>query len=114
MDGASGTILATAAQVLRTRDRLGRELAVRRLTALDRLRLFKAIGAQLAENAPYLGMAILASSVIAIDGVPVPPPATEAQLEGAVQRLGDDGMDAIGRAFEQMAASEMTDAEAGN
>ena len=41
----------------------GRRLTLRRLTALDRLRLFKAAGPVLAQNQPWLGMALLACSV---------------------------------------------------
>jgi hypothetical protein len=70
----------------------GRQLQLRRLTALDKLRLFKAVGPVLSQNEPYLGMAILACSVSAIDGVPVPTPTTEAQIEGLVSRLGDAGL----------------------
>ena len=39
-----------------------------------------------------LGMAMLASSVTAIDDVPVPAPATEAQVEALISRLGDSGI----------------------
>ena len=67
--------------------------------ALDRLRLFKAIGPMLAQNPPYLGMAMLASSVTAIDDVPVPAPATEAQIEALISRLGDTGIAAVADAF---------------
>jgi len=95
MNTPTGALLAASDSVLTTRDSGGRVFTVRRLGALDRLRLFKAIGAELAENAPYLGMAMLAVSVSAIDSVPVPPPVTEAQLEALVQRLGDDGIAAV-------------------
>ena len=60
-------------------DRNGRRLLLRRLTALDTLRLFKAAGPVLAQNEPWLSMAGLAFSVMEIDGVPVPAPATEAR-----------------------------------
>ena len=40
-------------------------------------------------------MAGLAFSVLEIDGVPVPPPATEAQIESLIDRLGDEGLAAI-------------------
>ena len=73
----------------------GRQLLVRRMTALDRLRLFKAIGPVLSQNNSYLGMAMLASSVVMIDGVPVPAPSTEGQIEGLVAKLGDIGIAAV-------------------
>ena len=59
-------------------DARGRVLTLRPLTMLDRLRLFKALGPELSMNDAYLGVASLAASVSAIDGVPLPFPASEA------------------------------------
>ena len=78
-------------------DGLGRVLEVRRPGALDRLRLFKAVGPGLAQNDRYVGYGMLAMCVAAIDGVPVPQPANEGQLEHLVERLGDAGLAAIGQ-----------------
>ena len=114
METPSQFLMQAAAQLETVSDDLGRRLTVRRLTALDRLRLFKAIGAELAQNAPYFGMAALAASVIDIDGVPVPPPVTEAQLEGLVQRLGEEGIEAVARSFEVNEPVKPTETEAGN
>ncbi len=91
----------------------GRVLRLRRLSVLDRLRLFKAAGPILAENHPWFGMAILATSVAAIDDVPVPIPANELQIEAAVSRLGDDGLAAVAIALEQE-DGESVGASAGN
>ena len=99
METPSTRIVAAAAATLRTVDAAGRALELRRLGALDKLRLFKAVGPVLSQNAPYLGMAMLASSVTAIDGVPVPPPVTELQVEQMVGRLGDGGIAAIAEAL---------------
>ena len=76
-------------------DGRGRQLTLRRLTALDTLRLFKAAGPILAQNEPWLSMAGLAFSILEIDGIPVPPPATESQIESLIDRLGDEGLRAI-------------------
>ena len=84
---------AQATQVVS--DAAGRVLTVRRTNTLDRLRLFKALGPALAENERYLGLACLAFAVTAIDGVPMPQPTNEAQLEAAIERIGDDGIAAI-------------------
>ena len=80
-------------------DSQGRRLQLRKLTALDKLRLFKTAGPHLAQNQPWLGMAVLACSVAAIDDVPVPMPSTETLVESLVQRLGDDGIAAIAAAL---------------
>ncbi len=95
MGSPSAQIVAAAATTVVVHDADGRELVVRRMTALDRLRLFKAIGPLLSQNNPYLGMAMLAASVVAIDTVPVPPPVTEGQIEALVARLGDQGIAAV-------------------
>ena len=73
----------------------GRKISLRQIHALDRLRLFKAAGPVLAQNQPWLGMAALAWCVTAIDGVPVPTPGNEAQIEALIARLGDEGIEAI-------------------
>ncbi len=91
----SSRLVAAAEAVVAVIDAQGRTLAVRRLGALDRLRLFKAAGAGLVGNAGWMGMATLACSVSAIDDVPVPAPASEAQVEALVARLGDDGIAAV-------------------
>jgi len=93
-------------------DKEGRRLTLRHLNALDKLRLLKAAGPELAQNAPWLGMAMLASSVIAIDDVPVPAPANEQQIEALVGRLGDTGLAAVSESLEPTLAPEFGDAVA--
>jgi len=81
-------------------DAEGRRLTLRRLNALEKLRLFKAAGPALSENQPWLGMAMLASSVSAIDDVPYPQPANEQQVEGMVSRLGESGLESVAAALD--------------
>ena len=118
MDTPTRQILAAAGERLLVTDTAGRSIELRRPNALDRLRLFKAVGPLLAENDRYLGLAMLAACVTAIDGVPVPPPATENQIESLVQRLDDAGLTAVGNALEPVAeepgAKEPADASPGN
>ena len=95
MDTPSSRLIAAAEAITAVADSQGRRLALRRLGALDRLRLFKAAGAALVGNAGWMGMATLACSVTAIDDVPVPAPASEAQVEALVARLGDIGIAAV-------------------
>lgn len=111
METPSGRLIAAAAREIPATDADGRVLAIRRMDALDRLRLFKALGAELSLNTPYLGMALLAASVTTIDGVPVPPPVTEEQLEALVRRLGDTGLAAAAEALD---AEEPGAADPGN
>jgi len=100
MDTPSQRLIAAAQAAPDAVDAEGRVLALRRLNALDKLRLFKAAGPVLAHNQPWLGLAILAASVTAIDDVPVPPPSTEAHIEALVARLGDHGLNAIAAALQ--------------
>jgi hypothetical protein len=80
-------------------DARGRVLQLRKLSVLDRLRLFEAAGAELSRNDRWLGLAVLAASVGAIDGVPVPVPvplpASKAGIEASVQRLDEAGLAAV-------------------
>lgn len=80
-------------------DGLGRRLELKRLGVLERLRLFEAAGAELSRNDRWLGMAVLAASVVAVDDVPVPFPASKAAIEAAVQRLGEAGIAAVAGAL---------------
>ncbi len=77
-------------------DATGRKLHVRKPNVLDRLRLFKAVGPDMAQNEPYLGLALTACAVKFIDDVPVPHPTNEQQIENLIARLGDAGMNAAG------------------
>jgi len=102
----SQRIVLEAAREVDVTDASGRLLRVRRPGALDRLRLFKAVGPGLASNERYVGYAMLAMCVTSIDGIPQPAPTNEGQLEALVQRLGDPGMIAVGQ--------ELANADQGN
>ena len=62
------TILKDSVEERTVVDALGRRLSLRNLTALDKLRLLKAAGPELAMNQPWLAVAALAVSVAAIEG----------------------------------------------
>ena len=93
----SARIVAEAAAPSEVTDALGRVLEVRRPGALDRLRLFKALGPALAQNERYVGYAMLAMCVARSMGCRCRSRRNEGQLEALVQRLGDAGMVAIGQ-----------------
>jgi len=101
METPSSRLIAAAQAAIEAVDTRGRRLSLRRLSALDKLRMFKAAGPVLSDNRAWLGMALLACSVTAIDDVPVPLPANEGQIEAMVQRLGDAGIAAIGDALQR-------------
>ena len=105
----------TAAHEIRDiTDSTGRILTIRRPTTLDRLRLFKAVGPSLSTNERYLGLAMLAFAVIAIDGVPSPQPANEHQIEAAIERLGDPAIAAIAASLNPEDTEGLATATEGN
>jgi hypothetical protein len=110
----SQTIVREAAKTRSVVDQTGRRLVLRRLTALDTLRLFKAAGPTLAQNEPWLSMASLAFSVLEIDGVPIPGPSTESQIESLIDRLGDEGLAAIADTIKEELVESYTGSQVGN
>jgi hypothetical protein len=112
----SETIIASSVASQVVADGQGRRIALRRMAVLDKLWLFKAAGPVLSQNGPWLGVALLACSVTAIDDVPVPMPANEQQIEALVSRLGDLGIAAAAAALSAVAepAPETTRQDAGN
>jgi hypothetical protein len=112
----SETIIASSVAAQVVADGQGRRIALRRMAVLDKLRLFKAAGPVLSQNGPWLGVALLACSVTAIDDIPVPMPANEQQIEALVARLGDPGIAAAAAALSAVAepALETMRQDAGN
>ena len=100
--------------MVETTDAEGRSLTVRPPHAIDKLRLFKAVGPELGRNPLYLGMAVVAFAVIAIDGVPVPPPSNEHQIESLIARLGNAGLEAARIILERDPSDAEVREEAGN
>lgn len=115
MGTPSSRLIAASQQAHSVTDALGRRIGLRRPGALEKLRLLKAAGPGLAQNQPWLNIALYAASVTEIDGVPVPAPASEAQIEALVGRLGDEGLAAVAQALapEQIGPADIA-AEAGN
>lgn len=94
-------------------DKSGRVLGVRRFGVLEQLRLFKSLGAELSENRAYMGLARIAASVAMIDGIPMMFPTHETAVEAILERLGEDGVDAISAILVEENEQKMAD-EAGN
>jgi hypothetical protein len=77
-----------------TTDAQGRVLTLKPLSALDKMRLSEIVGADNAHNVEFMGYAMVAYHVVAIDGEDVPRPRTRLQLDALVGRLDDDGLQA--------------------
>ncbi len=104
-------ILKPGSEPIRIKDANGRDIAIRLLNALDKMRLLKAAGSVLSENQAWLGVAMLAASVIELQGVPIPVPINENQIETIVGRLGDVGLDAIAESLAHI--DQQSDGETG-
>ena len=78
-------------------DDLGRKIVVKRLTALEKMRIAKIAGSD-SSNAGYSIYITLAASVVSIDGEPEDFPMNIRAVEGLVTQLGDEGLDAVGKA----------------
>lgn len=94
-------------------DKAGRRLTLRKVGVLETLRLYKALGPELALNEAYMGLSVIAASVAMIDEVPVPFPASETAVEAVLERLGDEGSAAVASAIAPLPATAVI-AEAGN
>jgi hypothetical protein len=71
-------------------------ITIRKLLPIDRMRLASAIGPENVKNDLYLAYASLAYYVTEIDGETIPRPKSPREVEAIVQRLGDDGLTAVG------------------
>ena len=84
MSSPTELIAGRAGKIFNIIDDNGREFKIRRIDALDRLRLLKAAGPELARNDAWLNMAALAFAVVEIERTPRISPATERQIETIV------------------------------
>jgi hypothetical protein len=87
-------------------DANGRTIRVKRLSALDRMRLFSACGAENSENRAFMAYAATAAAVTEIDGAPVSFPANQIQLSALVGRLDESGLEAAVTALVEMTPVE--------
>lgn len=99
-------IVKAASQTATVTDARGRSIAIRKLGPLDRMKLFEVVGPENSRNEQYVGYAALAFIVSAIDGEPVARPNSKLALEALVQRLDDDGMDAVARHLAEQVGTE--------
>lgn len=93
-------------------DAKGRKLTLRKLTVLDQVRLLRAVGGDQARNQPYVEIVTMSASVAEIDGVPVPPPTNERQIDALVSKIGDDGFAALMVYMQREVAAVQAAAEA--
>lgn len=87
----------------------GRKLAIKQPDILQEARIVRAMGDS-ASNAVYMSAYVLpAAFVVAIDGESVLFPRTEREIEGLIQRIGRDGIDAVRKHLVDTAAPASED-----
>jgi len=94
-------------------DARGRKLSIRLPDAGDQFDLIEIAGA-VADNRPWMFRAMVVYAVSAIDGVPLPLPASKDDLKTNARALGDDGIMAVMESLfpEAVAAARAADARA--
>lgn len=101
----SQSIIAAAAEARRITDARGRVLTLRKLAPLDKMRLFGAAGSELSTNPMYMGYAMLAAHVAAINDEAIGIPTSKLKLEALVHRFTEEDFEAIGEAFRPVDAA---------
>ena len=105
----SEQLIKSAVKEVMVDDALGRKITLRKPGPLANLDFAKAAGGS-ELNMLYLAEVAHLKFVSAIDGEPVPTPASEAQLRALYQRLGEEGNEAAQRgvaaSFINVATSE--------
>jgi hypothetical protein len=96
---AAGLLSPASAGGVMVVDAKRRQLTVRKLSVLEQIRVAKILGPQQSMNIPVVGIYRLAASVTAIDGVAEAFPASERQIEAMIQRLGDEGIEAVSKCY---------------
>jgi hypothetical protein len=88
-------------------DAAGREITIRKISPLDRLRLYEAVGPALSKNDEWIAGALPAVCVTAINGAPQAFP-TKKAIEQLVRTLGDEGLAAIAKGYRENFSPEET------
>lgn len=105
--------VARAKNQVEVTDAGGRTIVVKRLNALEKMRLSKIAGAEGASNPTYFGYVILAASVVSINGEPEVFPMTARAVEALISQLDDDGLSVVSNAVAELSggASPAEEAE---
>lgn len=101
----------SAANTSTVTDSLGRSIQIRKLSALDRMRLYEMLGGSLSENMQYMAYAMVACAVAEIDGVKEGFPSSKRAVEAMVSSLGDEGIEAVSKAYNDFNVGETGDLE---
>jgi hypothetical protein len=94
-----------------TLDANGRKILVRVMTPVEQFRFKKVIG-KFMDNGGYMMDAMMAASVRAVDGMPMPFPQSEANVEFILERLATDGWAMVQDHFMSLANDDAEEIDA--
>lgn len=100
--------LLTATSERSVTDNRGRTLTIRKPSLLSQFKLVELLGAT-AENRTYLNMVLPVLYVSKIDGEALRFPASRLELEVLIQRIDEDGLEAVHLALAEQMAEEAED-----
>jgi hypothetical protein len=90
-------------------DSRGRLIKLRKPSVLAQFKLVSLVGGEQAKNEVYMQMVMPVIYVTEIDGVAVFPPQTQAELNKIIERLDEDGLQAVGEGLQEMLGIQATD-----
>lgn len=77
----------------------GRKMTFEKPDILTRMALYEVLDPKACRNAQYLGTAIVAASVLTINGVPVEPISDRNTMFRILKQIGEDGLIAVSEAI---------------
>lgn len=95
-------------------DELGRLITVKRLSAIERLNLFENAGLKLSQNQQWMGIIAIAASCVKINDEDIPKPMSPLEMKALVQRLDQEGLDAIQRVYVKVFGVKLDDEDDGS
>ncbi len=92
--------IAKAAETIQITDSQGRNITLKKPGVLAQFDLIEALG-ESAKNDVFVAMHLPLIYITAIDDVPVPPTTTKLRARALIQRLGEDGVNAVMKAVQE-------------
>lgn len=94
---ASAELVKQALQEHIVTDTRGRQIKLAKPSVLAQFRLVKMLPPDVAANQTYIGMCMPLLFVAAIDGQTIIFPNTDRELDGFIERLGEEGVEAVAK-----------------
>lgn len=104
----SEKVVASAAQSVEVVDSLGRRILVKRPLLSDQLDLMVVVGPEASKNDMYMAMMNVLLHVQAIDDDPVLPLTSKKAIDEMVNKLGNEGVEAVTTAISENFAKTFT------